>query len=187
MCSSARTAQASQTDRGYRAASKHSEGFRCRGWRQRRSRRASLERKIEGKERGGYDRSNREPSRSQSHLRYMLAFTRVGPQLKIVDERIENEKPDEGHDRPWFYFNYNGGRPVLNVANQRQRHLQREEVDPQQSILSQRQDPDQYPEVTYLGRFFGSFRLYRNWSLVLNRKFVISTVQDSRTIFWKRI
>src|SRR5580698_10292767 len=96
-------------------------------------------------------------------IRYMLAFTRAGSQLKIVDERIENEKPDEGHDRPWFYFNYNGGRPVLNVADQKPRHLQREEVDPQQSILSQRQDPDQYPEVTYLGRFFGSFRLYRNW------------------------
>jgi predicted ATPase len=96
-------------------------------------------------------------------IRYRLAFTRVGPQLKIVDERIENEKPDEGHDRPYLYFDYNGGRPVLNVADQ-ERHLQREEVDPQQSILSQRQDPDQYPEVTYLGRFFGSFRLYRNWS-----------------------
>ena len=97
-------------------------------------------------------------------IRYVLAFTRVGPQLKIVDERIENEKSDEGHDRPRFYFDYNSGRPVLNVADQKQRHLQREEVDPQQSILSQRQDPDQYPEVTYLGRFFGSFRLYRNWS-----------------------
>ena len=54
-------------------------------------------------------------------------------------------------------------RDRLNVAHE-QRHLQREEVNPQQSILSQRQDPDQYPEVTYLGRFFGSFRLYRNWS-----------------------
>jgi len=51
---------------------------------------------------------------------------------------------------------------VLNVADQ-QRHLRREEINPQQSILYQRQDPDQYPEVTYLGRFFGSFRLYRNW------------------------
>src|SRR5208337_214852 len=96
-------------------------------------------------------------------IRYQLAFTRAGAQLKIVDERIENEKPDEGYDRPYLYFDYNGGRPVLNVADQ-ERHLQREEVDPQQSILSQRQDPDQYPEVTYLGRFFGSFRLYRNWS-----------------------
>jgi predicted ATPase len=90
-------------------------------------------------------------------LLYRLSFTRAGTQLKIVDE-----KPDEGHERPYLYFDYNGGRPVLNVAGQ-PRSLKHEEVDPQRSILSQRQDPDQYPEVTYLGRFFGSFRLYRNW------------------------
>jgi predicted ATPase len=95
-------------------------------------------------------------------VRYRLAFSKVGPLLKITDERIENEKPDAGHEHPYLYFDYNGGRPVLNVADQ-QRHLRREEINPQQSILSQRQDPDQYPEVTYLGRFFGSFRLYRNW------------------------
>jgi predicted ATPase len=95
-------------------------------------------------------------------LLYRLSFTRAGTQLKIVDEKIENEKPDEGHERPYLYFDYNGGRPVLNVAGQ-PRSLKHEEVDPQRSILSQRQDPDQYPEVTYLGRFFGSFRLYRNW------------------------
>ncbi|MFZ0477575.1 MAG: AAA family ATPase [Terriglobales bacterium] len=102
------------------------------------------------------------PSGVNRTIRYRLAFTKVGPLLKIVDERIENEKPDVGHEQPYLYFDYNGGRPVLNVSDQ-QRHLRREEVNPQQSILSQRQDPDQYPEVTYLGRFFGSFRLYRNW------------------------
>jgi predicted ATPase len=93
---------------------------------------------------------------------YRLAFTRAGAQLKIVDERIENEKPDEGYEKPYLYFDYQGGRPVLNVGGER-RSLRHEEIDPQKSILSQRQDPDQYPEVTYLGRFFGSIRLYRNW------------------------
>jgi predicted ATPase len=95
-------------------------------------------------------------------LRYMLSFTRVQSQLKIVDERIENDLPDKGHDKPYLYFNHHNGRAMLNVAG-KERSLRHEEVDPQKSILSQRQDPDQYPEVTYLGRFFGSFRLYRNW------------------------
>jgi predicted ATPase len=95
-------------------------------------------------------------------ISYHLSFTRVGSQLKIVDERIENEKPDEGHEKPYLYFDFNGGRPVLNVTGST-RALKHEEVDLQRSILSQRQDPDQYPEVTYLGRFLGSFRLYRNW------------------------
>lgn len=102
------------------------------------------------------------PSGVKSTLLYQLSFTRAGAQLKIVDERIENEKPEPGHQKPYFYFGHNGGHPVLNVAGQ-QRSLRHEEVDPQKSILSQRQDPDQYPEVTYLGRFFASFRLYRNW------------------------
>lgn len=95
-------------------------------------------------------------------ISYKLAFVRTGAQLKIVDERIENERPDPGHERPYLYFDFHGGKPVLNVAGH-PRSLKREEIDLQRSILSQRQDPDQYPEVTYLGRFFGSFRLYRNW------------------------
>ena len=93
---------------------------------------------------------------------YYLSFTRVGAQLKILKERIENEQPDQGHDKPYLYFDLSGGRPMLNVAG-RPRSLKREEVDTQRSILSQRQDPDQYPEVTYLGRYFASFRIYRNW------------------------
>jgi predicted ATPase len=95
-------------------------------------------------------------------LSYQLSFTRVGAQLKIVDERIENEKPDEGYEKPYLYFDFNRGKPVLNV-NGKPRALKREEVNTQQSVLSQRQDPDQYPELTYLGRFLGSLRLYRNW------------------------
>jgi len=95
-------------------------------------------------------------------LTYRLSFTRIGAQMKIVDERIENEKPDVGHANPYLYFDFNRGKPILNV-NGKPRSLKREEVNPQQSVLSQRQDPDQYPELTYLGRFLGSLRLYRNW------------------------
>ncbi len=102
------------------------------------------------------------PTPVKRTILYRLSFMRAGAQLKIVDERIENEKPDEGHDKPYLYFDYQGGRPVLNVGGER-RSLRHEEIDPQKSILSQRKDPDQYPEVTSLGKFFNSFRLYRNW------------------------
>jgi predicted ATPase len=102
------------------------------------------------------------PNGVRKPIRYRLVFTKEGPLPKIVDERIENESADPGHERPYFFFGYDGGQPILNVGK-KQRHLRHEEVNKQQSILSQRQDPDQYPEVTYLGRFFGDFRLYRNW------------------------
>ena len=43
------------------------------------------------------------------------------------------------------------------------RKLQHEDIDPVQSILSQRKDPDQYPELTYLGNTLAKIRLYREW------------------------
>lgn len=95
-------------------------------------------------------------------IAYRLSFMRSGPHVRIVDERIENEEPFGGYEMPYLFFDYNNGHPVLNVAG-KHRSLKREEIELQRSVLSQRQDPDQYPEVTYLGRFFGSFRLYRNW------------------------
>ena len=40
------------------------------------------------------------------------------------------------------------------------RTLASEEVKPDQSILSQRRDPDSYPELTYLANWFDSMWLY---------------------------
>lgn len=34
-----------------------------------------------------------------------------------------------------------------------------------QSVLSQRKDPDQYPELTYIGRQFSKIKLYREWNM----------------------
>jgi predicted ATPase len=103
-----------------------------------------------------------EPEGIRIPLHYLLSFTRTRSQVKIVDEKIENLQPDTGYSKPFFYFNFNSGRPMLSIAG-KPRSLKHEELDIQKSIFSQRQDPDQYPEVTYLGRFFSNFRLYRNW------------------------
>lgn len=97
-------------------------------------------------------------------LRYCLEFTEVGQRFQITDERIENEKPASGkHPQAYFYYHFNSGRPVLNVKDQK-RELQHEDVELDKSILSQRRDPDQYPEITYLGQVLGKIRLYREWS-----------------------
>ena len=96
-------------------------------------------------------------------LRYVLSFSEVGQRFEIVDERIENQKPYQGHDKPYFYYHFNNGHPMLNVGGE-SRSLQREDIALDQSVLSQRRDPDQYPEVTYLGQAFAKIRLYRDWS-----------------------
>jgi predicted ATPase len=48
-------------------------------------------------------------------------------------------------------------------AGRVKRFLRREDINPEMSILSQRRDPDLYPELTYLGSMYGKIRLYRTW------------------------
>ena len=97
------------------------------------------------------------------NLRYHLQFTETGQRFEMVDERIENEAALDGKAQPYFFYHFNRGRPVLNVKSGR-RELRQEDIDQDRSILAQRRDPDQYPELTWLGQVLGTMRLYREWS-----------------------
>ncbi|NJL83728.1 MAG: AAA family ATPase [Chloroflexaceae bacterium] len=110
-------------------------------------------------------------------LRYKLQFTMTGQRLELLDEAVENaRKLKSQHSDVYFFYRYQQGQPVLNVRNspeaepgtdkERQpRYLRREDLKPDQSVLSQRKDPDQYPELTYLGNQFSEIKLYREWNL----------------------
>jgi predicted ATPase len=95
-------------------------------------------------------------------VRYRLVFGAEGDSFVVLDERIENEAPSPGQTKPYFYFGYENGRPMLNVKEGR-RELRREDIDPTQSILSQRKDPDAYPELGRLADFLAGIRIYRSW------------------------
>lgn len=96
-------------------------------------------------------------------VRYQLVFGTEGDQFTVLDERIENEHPTPGEQKPYFYFGYENGRPMLNIQGEG-RHLRREEIDPTQSILSQRRDPESYPEVTRVADLLRQIVIYRSWS-----------------------
>ncbi len=98
-------------------------------------------------------------------LRYRLCFTEVGQRIELVDEGIEDEiRTERGAEDVRFYYRFQNGHPVLNIAGEK-RSLRREDLSPEQSVLSQRKDPDQYPEVTYVGKQFAGIRLFREWNL----------------------
>ena len=109
-------------------------------------------------------------------LRHRLSLTMIGQRAELEDESIENEHRDwrSDHDDVYFYYRYQRGRPVLNVKTEpdsegrARRELRREDLPLDQSVLSQRKDPDQYPEVTYLGTQYARFRLFREWNLGRN-------------------
>ena len=106
---------------------------------------------------------------SEEAERYRLSFTETGGRFELRDETVENEKPTTPYDeQPYFYYHYHEGRPVLNVlsiqgGNRVSRDLKREDVRPDQSILSQRRDPDSYPELWYLANLFERMSLYREF------------------------
>lgn len=110
-------------------------------------------------------------------LRYQLAFDATGQKMEIVDEVVENEKRTSSEeDDVYFFYRYQDGHPVLNVRQEidekagteegrRRRTLERQDVIGRQSVLSQRKDPDQYPELTYLVSQFANIRIFREWNL----------------------
>ncbi|HEX4964295.1 MAG TPA: AAA family ATPase [Thermoanaerobaculia bacterium] len=95
-------------------------------------------------------------------VRYRIVFGAEGGSFTVIDERVEDEKPKPGSSQPHFYFGYENGRPMLNVQQQH-RELQRADIDPTQSILSQRRDPEAYPELTRLADLLRRILIYRSW------------------------
>lgn len=97
-------------------------------------------------------------------IRYTLCFGAQGDGFVVLDERVENREADAGEPKPFFYFGYEKSRPMLSVTGGLRRELRREDIDPTQSILSQRRDPDAYPELAAIASRLGSIRIYRDWA-----------------------
>ena len=100
-------------------------------------------------------------------LRHRISFTETGGRFELRDEAVENEKPAASSATPFFFYRYQNGDPVLSLMGETrsERRLMREEVKHDQSILSQRRDPDSYPELTYLANQFDRIDFYREWNL----------------------
>jgi len=114
------------------------------------------------------------------NLRYRLNFTASGQRTEVTDEAIEESaKRRPSETDVFFYYRFQDGHPVINVRevtkvnettgetgreNWINRYLQRQDLPPDESVLSQRKDPDAYPELTWLGQQFGSMQMFRDWS-----------------------
>ena len=103
-------------------------------------------------------------------LRYRLEFAPVASRLELLDEAIEEAGSDPRRakvDDVYFYYRFQKGRPVLNVQTLKddsvERRLRREDLQPDQSVLAQVKDPEQYPEVTWVGRKLAGIETFTEW------------------------
>ncbi len=97
---------------------------------------------------------------AEQTVRYRVAFGSEAGSFVVLDERIENEA---GTPKPFFYFGYEKNRPMLNNAAGSKRYLERADLDRTQSILSQRRDPESYPEVAAVCDRLKEILIYRSW------------------------
>lgn len=98
------------------------------------------------------------------NLRYALSFTEVRQRFEIVSEAVDREAAGPERDpAPSACYRYHAGRGLL-ASSGKKRKIALDDLDPTLSILAQRRDPVQYPELTHLGQSFGRIRLYREWS-----------------------
>jgi predicted ATPase len=99
------------------------------------------------------------------NLRHRVSFAAVGQRFELVDERIEDEKPAAGQKKPFWYFGYEGGRPMVHHNDGiRTRLLRRELLHLERSILAQFKDPETYPELAFVSNAYDDIALYREWS-----------------------
>ena len=106
-------------------------------------------------------------------INYSFSCRFFGNQLRDLAEgisRADNQPlSKERRSKPplveaSYYYRNAMGKAVI-FTRGRWNEIPRDELDPQQSILSQRKDPDQFEELTRLGRLFSDIGLYRSWTL----------------------
>jgi predicted ATPase len=102
-------------------------------------------------------------------LRYNLSFAPANLRMEVLDEFIEEpEKRYSNEKDVVFYYRFQRGHPALNIRDTAgkvfRRRLKREDLAVDESVLSQRKDPDIYPEVTWLGQQFARILTFRDWT-----------------------
>ncbi len=112
---------------------------------------------------------------TDDQLHHFALFTAINQRFHIVDEAIESATGGERHDIPGIYYSYQKGEPAVaarvNVVRGNEsfptlRWADRpiSGIKSDLSILSQRNDPDSYPALSYLSEQYRSIKIYRGFN-----------------------
>lgn len=112
-------------------------------------------------------------------LRHVLNLAEVGQRLELSYESVEEARATRMDARgPYFFYHLEDARAVLNfpedkpAGNGHQKSKKRElkvvDLIANQSIVAQRKDPVQFPEITFLNQIYRRFHLFREWQFGRN-------------------
>ena len=101
-------------------------------------------------------------------LRHVFEFADTAARFDLRREVIEYAKPGLGHSGAYWFYQYQNGRALLRVKDDndptKQRTIPLADIAHDESILSQRKDPDAYPTLGHLADVYSKIRLFREWS-----------------------
>jgi predicted ATPase len=103
------------------------------------------------------------PRDSSMPIRHVFEFRANRYTIEVIGEFITNESNRPKSDRPYIFYEYNGQTATINKEKNHRKKLQLENIETNQSILAQRQDPDAYPELTDTAINYQKIRIYREW------------------------
>ena len=106
-------------------------------------------------------------------LRYILSFTGDQAHFQIVNESVQLAGPATPTEpQPYRFYHYEDQEnpPIIDMMTPShrtrfKRQLGWDDIDPAQSVLSQRRDNLIYPELTYISNLFESTTFYPQWEL----------------------
>ena len=116
-------------------------------------------------------------------LRHALKITGDGGRFAVADERIEDARPHAGHADSYFYYRFRKGTPVITDHKGEEHGLRPDTVRPEESILSQRNDPEHYPKLHRMQQKYSGIRLYRNWEFGPDARQHLSPRADEPSYF----
>ena len=124
-------------------------------------------------------------------IKYLLEFTNAGGWFFLLDEVIRSESPTKTKDSRHYSYNLFTGMPLIEEISTEgeinsKKEIKREDLRPNQSILSQLRDIGFNLVLSYLANSFEGMRFYREWNLVVSRLLGFRKEQiHSRTFFWR--
>ena len=102
-----------------------------------------------------------------SSLRYRLSFVGLGRFFRVAEEAVEiTRAPDDDAKEAQSRYRFSGlWAEVLTKGETSARKLGPDEIDFNQSILSQLKDMRSYPELGLIADTFSNIRFYREWDV----------------------
>ncbi|MDX2043856.1 MAG: AAA family ATPase [Acidobacteriota bacterium] len=118
-------------------------------------------------------------SAKTSPMRHAITFRAENQTFNLTRELIEEiELSPANNARPSFYRLENGDSVVKQGGQQKA--LSRGSLEADKSILAQRRDPENYPEISYVASVYERIRVYREWTFGRNSVFRAPQKADAR-------